>query len=190
MIPKDFQEATAQRILELFKYEKQNRILLADEVGLGKTIIASEVVKKVSEWHQNELHDDHFKVIYVCSNINIANQNYHKLGVREEDCLDISESRLSMQHLKIYQNAGKSYSYQQLIPLTPATSFTMTGGQGMKSERALMYPFLRRFRGLSAYYETLSQLLRFEKDLQGWDWQCPECGGKRNRHILPYKKAN
>jgi len=20
--------------------------------------------------------------------------------------------------------------------------------------------------------------------------QCPECGGKRNRHILPYKKAN
>ena len=21
-------------------------------------------------------------------------------------------------------------------------------------------------------------------------WQCPECGGKRNRHILPYRKAN
>jgi len=21
-------------------------------------------------------------------------------------------------------------------------------------------------------------------------WQCPECGGKRNRHILPYRKSN
>jgi hypothetical protein len=169
MTPKDFQEATAERILEIFKHKNQNRILLADEVGLGKTIIANAVVKKVSEWHQKELHDDHFKVIYVCSNISIANQNYQKLGVRDEDCFNISESRLSMQHLKIYQNAGRDHSYQQLIPLTPATSFTMTGGQGIKSERALMNPFLRRFRGLSAYPETLSQFLRFEKGLKGWE---------------------
>ena len=39
MIPKDFQEATAERIFEIFRDEGQNHILLADEVGLGKTEI-------------------------------------------------------------------------------------------------------------------------------------------------------
>lgn len=33
--PLDFQEATANRILELYQ-QKQYRVLLADEVGLGK----------------------------------------------------------------------------------------------------------------------------------------------------------
>ena len=41
--PLDFQEATANRILELYQ-QKQYRVLLADEVGLGKTIIASAVM--------------------------------------------------------------------------------------------------------------------------------------------------
>ena len=87
MIPKDFQEATAQRIFEIFRDEGQNHILLADEVGLGKTIIASDVIRKVSEWHRIEKNDNFFKVIYICSNINIASQNCRKLGIATEDCL-------------------------------------------------------------------------------------------------------
>ena len=42
MIAKDFQEATANRIVDLFK-AGHNRVLLADEVGLGKTIVAKTV---------------------------------------------------------------------------------------------------------------------------------------------------
>lgn len=114
MIPKDFQQATADRIVEVFR-SGQNRILLADEVGLGKTIIASDVVRQVAAWHKNEMHDEHFKVIYICSNINIANQNARKLGI--SDLMNVSESRLSMQHLKIYQNKKANHSYEQLIPL-------------------------------------------------------------------------
>lgn len=82
--PLDFQEATANRILELYQ-QKQYRVLLADEVGLGKTIIASAVIQKVADLHA--AWDDHFKVVYICSNINIANQNCRKLGIPEEDCL-------------------------------------------------------------------------------------------------------
>jgi len=116
MTAKDFQKATANRILTVFKDQRQNRILLADEVGLGKTIVAREVIKMVSKWHKEIKKDDHFKVVYICSNINIASQNAKKLGI--DDLLKVSESRLSMQHLKIYQNAGKDHSYEQLIPLT------------------------------------------------------------------------
>ena len=62
-------------------FEMRGRIAFswADEVGVHKTIIARAVVQKVSEWHKEW--DDHFMVVYICSNINIANQNCRKLGI-------------------------------------------------------------------------------------------------------------
>lgn len=169
--PLDFQEATANRILELYQ-QKQYRVLLADEVGLGKTIIASAVIQKVADLHA--AWDDHFKVVYICSNINIANQNCRKLGIPEEDCLDFQESRLSMQHLRIYESAGRDHSYMQLIPMTPATSFSMTGGQGSKHERALIYAVLHRYPVFESYQDPLKQLLQYEHTLQWWDWNIDE----------------
>ena len=169
MKPKDFQKATADRIVEILKSRRQNHILLADEVGLGKTIVARHVIQEVAEWHRTDLNDDHFKVMYICSNINIARQNYKKLGIPEKDCLDISESRLSMQHLRIYQNAGKDHSYLQLIPVTPATSFTMKGASGTRNERALMFVFLKRFGDLGKYPNRLSNVLKLSKDLNWWN---------------------
>ena len=51
MIAKDFQEATATRIVDLFR-KGHNRVLLADEVGLGKTIVAKTVVEKTGAWRK------------------------------------------------------------------------------------------------------------------------------------------
>ena len=93
---KDFQRATAERILHIFKDMGHRRVLLADEVGLGKTFVAKEVINLVRQWHKDELKDDFFKVVYICSNANIADQNIEKLGVANR--MNISESRLSMQH--------------------------------------------------------------------------------------------
>lgn len=186
----DFQMATARRILQIYRDEGQNRILLADEVGLGKTIIASEVVRLVSRWHKEE-GDKHFKVVYICSNINIANQNCRKLGIPSEDCLDFSESRLSMQHLNIYKAAGKDHSYEQLIPLTPATSFSMKGGQGTQEERALIYEILRHHPAMKPLGRKLNQLMKFERELKQWDAyldkyknRVRECD-KTNSHYIP-----
>lgn len=165
MIPKDFQQATANRILEVFR-RGQNRILLADEVGLGKTIIASDVVRQVADWHRNEMHDNHFKVIYICSNINIANQNARKLGI--SDLMNVSESRLSMQHLKIYQNRKANHSYEQLIPLTPATSFSMTSGCGNQEERALMFAHIKRLHAFKGLGSPLSRFFAYDAE-KWWD---------------------
>ena len=165
MIPKDFQQATADRILTVFR-SGQNRILLADEVGLGKTIIASDVIRQVANWYKYEKQDDHFKVIYVCSNINIANQNARKLGVA--DLMNVSESRLSMQHLKIYQNKNSNHSYEQLIPLTPATSFSMTSGCGNQEERALMYAHIRRLPEFKGLHSQLSRFFAYDAE-KWWD---------------------
>lgn len=112
----DFQMATADRIAEIFrsatidengqeiKQGGQRRVLLADEVGLGKTHVASEVIARVREMRK-EVNDDMFRVVYVCSNMSIANQNIQKLGIKNK--ADVSESRLSMQHLTIREREAE-----------------------------------------------------------------------------------
>ena len=166
MTPKDFQQATADRIFHVFQ-GGQNRILLADEVGLGKTVVAREVIRQVAQWHKNDLHDPHFKVVYICSNINIASQNAGKLGIR--DRMNVSESRLSMQHLKIYENADQAHDYAQLIPITPATSFTMTSGCGSQEERALMFAHLRRLPVFQKHTAALSTFMAYDAKVY-WQW--------------------
>ena len=41
---KDFQKATVEHIVNIFKSKKQRRVLLSDEVGLGKTIVSKGVI--------------------------------------------------------------------------------------------------------------------------------------------------
>lgn len=121
---KDFQCATVERIDELFRHG-QNRVLVADEVGLGKTLIARGAIAKTA-LIQYENNDDIFKIVYICSNQVIVNQNIQKLDVfniRPDG--NSGDARLSMQHLKIAEqeySAKKNKSYAQLIPLTPSTS--------------------------------------------------------------------
>ena len=132
---KEFQIETANRIEEIFRGGSQKRVLLADEVGLGKTIIAREVIDRVRRIRA-EKNDDMFRVVYICSNINIVHQNTKNLGVKSR--LDINESRLSMQHLVIQEQVARlkeSGGYREdgnyeegempelLIPITPVPLF-------------------------------------------------------------------
>lgn len=129
---KDFQRATVERVDGLFRHG-QNRVLVADEVGMGKTLIARGVIAKTARLRMEEK-DDLFKVVYICSNQNIASQNIRKLDVTGKNAMhSVSDTRLSMQHLRIMEQAYTSAAkeeYIQLIPLTPVTSFRMTAGGG------------------------------------------------------------
>ena len=159
---KDFQRATVERIDSLFR-KGQRRILVADEVGLGKTLIARGVIVKTARLRIEEC-KGLFKIVYICSNISIANQNIRRLKVSESATIEgISDTRLSMQHLKITQqelDPDLRDGYIQLIPLTPDTSFRMTSGGGTANERALMYAILRR---MPEFGESLTELKRFLK---------------------------
>ena len=128
---KDFQRATVERVDYLFRHN-QNRVLVADEVGMGKTLIARGAIVKTARLRIEEK-DDLFKVIYICSNQNIANQNIRKLDVTGKNAIgSVSDTRLSMQHLKITEQENDPQikeGFIQLIPLTPETSFRMTTGK-------------------------------------------------------------
>lgn len=69
----------------LFRHN-QNRVLVADEVGMGKTLIARGAIVKTARLRMEEK-DDLFKVIYICSNQNIANQNIRKLDVTGKNAI-------------------------------------------------------------------------------------------------------
>ena len=120
---KDFQKATVNRIDELFT-QHQNRILVSDEVGLGKTLIARGVIAKFAKLRKKE-GDDLVKVVYICSNGTIAQQNLEKLKIiQDANVSDANTSRLSMQHLNIFNDENDEEikrNYIQLIPLTPQT---------------------------------------------------------------------
>ena len=160
---KDFQHATANRILHIYKNLDHRRVLLADEVGLGKTFVAKQVINLVREWRKQEK-DDFFKVVYICSNANIADQNIEKLGV--ENRMSISESRLSMQHLyiklaekRIAEQHEQGEMPESIIPLTPSTSFRFYSAQGTANERALMCDILCGLTQFKDYEEVISNFL-------------------------------
>lgn len=169
---KDFQRATVNRIDCLFR-KGQNRVLVADEVGLGKTLVAKGVIAKTARLRIEEK-DELFKVIYICSNQSIANQNIRKLDIRKSDDTGapdpVSETRLSMQHLKVTEQENDPKikdGFVQLIPLTPDTSFRMTSGGGSVGERALMFAILKRVPDLKNHVRAIDRLM-VQKAAKNW----------------------
>lgn len=143
--PLDFQAATAEHVLEAYK-RGQKRVLVADEAGLGKTTVASEVVRRVKEeLHEQVVGDDGlYCIVYVCCNLQIAQQNIDTLS-DDGAKVDLSQSRLSMQHYVYYRKKADLQKEEKdtlVLSLTPATSFQMTWGTGSANERALMYACL------------------------------------------------
>lgn len=155
--PFDFQQDTADRIYDLFTRDEnpRQRVLLADEVGLGKTTVASEVVSLMRNYPPFQ-EDEFYRVVYVCSNINIARQNIDQFGIK--DILSPDESRLSMQHLILaekekeisdpFEKTETRAVPEVIIPLTPFTSFNFASSNGSAQERALICAYLIQLGGV------------------------------------------
>lgn len=140
--PLDFQRATANHVVDAFR-NGQRRVLVADEAGLGKTTVASEVVRQVRDL-DGIFADGIYCIVYVCCNLQIAQQNIDTLS-DEGETVDISQSRLSMQHYVYYRKKTSILEQNKktlVLSLTPATSFQMTAGAGSMDERALIYACL------------------------------------------------
>lgn len=136
MILKDFQKATVKHVVR--KLDKNNRFLVADEVGLGKTIIARGVIEALYKKHRQNATKP-FHVIYICSNQVLAHQNISKLNIEGSDIHD-AYSRL---FLMIKHNEEQADHKFMISTLTPDTSFRMKKSKGTAEERAILYKILR-----------------------------------------------
>jgi hypothetical protein len=208
---KDFQEETAQHIFELFTTKDtakhQDRILLADEVGLGKTIVANRVLNKLTRWYE-DVKKKPIKVVYICSNLSIMQQNCYKLDLFKKTyektfngrSFNLSENRLSMQHLIYAEMLHSNTKASQLIPMSANTSFTMTEGTGTAEERKLMYVILKglddNFIKNSGKLERMLKMdvskVRWKKenlhknDDNTFEKRVMACGEKR--YLIPMRK--
>ena len=91
-----FQEKGADQIYQrLFSgKEGKKHFLLADEVGLGKTITAANVIERILENNTNAL----TRIGYICSNLDLAQENKEKLmrNLKNAKPRIISGDRLSL----------------------------------------------------------------------------------------------
>src|ERR1700740_2152531 len=73
---REFQLAAVERIVgRLTDASGSRRFLLADEVGLGKTLVAKGVIAEL----RRRVAKGGFTSVYICSNSEIADQNRGKL---------------------------------------------------------------------------------------------------------------
>ena len=171
---KDFQMQTVDYVHDRF-YGKDpvRRMLVADEVGLGKTLVARGVIAKTIE----ELWDtiNRIDIVYICSNTQIARQNLNRLRVG--DSLPIQHAdRLTMLPKVIGDMQDRKVNF---VSFTPGTSFNVKGGGGQSGERVLLYRMLmdgvdginfkakrwtRFFRGGSGLATFTRQLERFDRE--------------------------
>ena len=136
---KDFQRDTVEYVFSRMYADRDytRRFLVADEVGLGKTLVARGVIAKAIDllWKKGVPRID---IVYICSNSNIANQNIRKLYFFGDGAP--CASRISLLPSKIKDLKKQRINF---VALTPGTSFEMSSGTGIGEERALLYWMLK-----------------------------------------------
>jgi hypothetical protein len=136
---KDFQLDTAVHVFgRLYDdHDPAHRFLVADEVGLGKTLVARGVIAQATE-HLRRLGTPRIDVVYICSNAAIARQNIRRLNPTGAEVGDVVD-RLTMLPVG---GAGLSDTFN-LLPITPGTSLDFGRRTGAWRERALLHWFVR-----------------------------------------------
>lgn len=132
---KDFQRATVERVHEQFwiSEDPTRRFLVADEVGLGKTLVARGVIAKTIDHLWETV--DRIDVVYICSNSQIARQNLPKLRVGAEAERHHAD-RLTMLASQLQHLEGRKLNF---VSFTPGTSFNLRSNGGRVEERVLLY---------------------------------------------------
>jgi len=161
---KDFQRATVDEVIRLFGEKGHScRVLVADEVGLGKTIVARGVIASLlARWTLPRP----MRVTYICSNLALAGENRKKLAVfskklQSKLVREPSFSRLA-EVVDLSRTAEDDGAVLEICSLTPSTSFSLTSGSGNMRERLLIFAAV-----LKVFSESLDQedLLRLEEGL-------------------------
>ena len=161
---KDFQRASVEHAFAQLYGDGADRFLVADEVGLGKTMVARGVIAKAID----HLWDDvpRIDVIYICSNTSIAQQNIRRLNVMPDQGFSFS-SRMTMIAKHAAQLEGNKVNF---VSFTPGTSFDLKSSTGMAEERAVLYWLLRSVWG-DAFMEQpgAQDVLRCSVGKSNWE---------------------
>ena len=162
---KDFQRLTVDYVIDRFYGDRDpvRQFLVADEVGLGKTMVARGVIARTIEklWDTTKRID----ILYICSNQAIAAQNINRLNVLNRDDLTLP-TRMTLIPLQVRGKQGLDTSKVNFISLTPGTTFDLRSRTGVKQERALL---LRLLEDCVSRPRGLRNLLQVTASVYGWN---------------------
>jgi Helicase conserved C-terminal domain len=140
---KDFQRASVEYAFDRMygNDDPVHRFLIADEVGLGKTLVARGLIAKTIDhlWDSTERID----IVYICSSLDIAAQNIRRLRVGTEQTP--LPTRLTLLPREVTNLRSNKVNF---VSLTPGTSFNLKSSMGMWQERALLFWLLKRAWGI------------------------------------------
>lgn len=143
--------------------EPVRQFLVADEVGLGKTMVARGVIARTIEhlWDATARID----ILYICSNQAIAAQNLNRLNVlgRRELALP---TRMTLIPLQLRDQDGLDANKVNFISLTPGTTFDLRSATGVTQERAFLRHLLT---DLVSHPRGLHNLLQVTAGAEGWN---------------------
>ena len=137
---KDFQRATVDYVFRRLYTDPKptRRFLIADEVGLGKTLVARGLIARAIDHLWDRV--NRIDVVYICSNADIARQNINRLNVTGEEGFALA-SRITLLPLQYHQLDQRKLNF---ISFTPGTSFDLRSSLGMSRERVLLYRLLEK----------------------------------------------
>ena len=141
--------------------DSTSRFLVADEVGLGKTLVARGIIARAIDHRWEDV--DRIDIVYICSNAGIARANLPKLqiGGASERSFALA-TRLTMLATELAPgDDGPGFMDNKLnfVSFTPRTSFEMGHSGGQRRERELL------FHLLAPHVERPTPLMNL---LQGW----------------------
>ena len=162
---KAFQRATVDYVSRrlLIDEDAVRHFLVADEVGLGKTMVARGVIARTIEALQDTV--KRIDIVYICSNAAIARQNVARLNVMGEAHAKVLPTRLTMLALELARAGGIKEEGVNFFSLTPGTSLDLKQGGGMKQERALI---LRLIWDQLKDRKAVAKMLQGYAGAQGW----------------------
>jgi hypothetical protein len=176
---KDFQQATVEYVFRRLYLDEDytTRFLVADEVGLGKTLVAKGVIARAIEHLRADV--ERIDVVYVCSNADIARQNIQRLNVTDEADFALAE-RITLLPLRLHMITGPKGEPRRLnfVSFTPGTSLDLKSSTGLAVERALVFRMLRDLWGghLLRRDGGAFHLLRGDSGPASFTWQLNEVG--------------
>jgi hypothetical protein len=144
---KDFQSDTVEYVFSRLYADGAHgtpRFLVADEVGLGKTLVARGLIAKTIEHLEKEVR--RIDVVYVCSNSEIARQNIQRLNVTGKNDFVLA-SRITLLPLVLHQLTQNRLNF---VSFTPGTSLDLKSTGGIARERALLHRLLGEAWGTAA----------------------------------------
>lgn len=164
---KDFQRRTVDYVFQRLylgdEHERTDRFLIADEVGLGKTLVARGVIARAVDHLWKDI--DRIDVVYICSNQDIARQNIDRLNIAPDQGFQLA-TRVTLMPIEIKQLKGNKLNF---VSLTPGTSFNLRSQTGVKRERAVLYLLIREAWDIQE--GALINLLRGDAKRENWRWE-------------------